>query len=48
MATQFTNYTKDGILNHYFRNTQWSNAGRTSIQVGLHTADPTAAGSDAA
>ena len=48
MATQFTTYTKDGLLNHYFRNTQWSNSGRTSIQVGLHTADPTAAGSDAA
>ena len=48
MATQFTNYTKDGLLNHYFRITQWSNSGRNSIQVGLHTADPTAAGSDAA
>ena len=48
MATQFTTYTKDALLDHYFRGTQYSNAGRTSIEVGLHTADPTASGSDAA
>ena len=47
MATQFTNYTKDGILNHYFRGTQWSNSGRTTIEVGLHTSDPGASGSAA-
>ena len=47
MATQFTTFTKDGLLNHYFKGIQWSNSGRTSIEVGLHTSDPGAAGSGA-
>ena len=47
MATQFTNYTKDGLLNHFYGGTTWSNAGRSSITLGLHTSDPGAAGSGA-
>jgi len=45
MSTQFTTYTKQGILNHYFKASQWSNAGRTSVTVALHSASPGAAGS---
>ena len=44
---RFTDYAKNGILNHYFGGSAWSNTDISKMQVGLFTADPTSAGSTA-
>ena len=44
---RFTDYAKNGILNHYFGGSAWNNTDISKMQVGLFTADPTSAGSTA-